>query len=299
MNANEDRRTGFVRRNFADKPKLHWSIIMIPCGHRWRFATGFSSWISLKWCGKLNNYPPVIKHGWLENGPFVDVLLKPPFRSGIFQPAQPAMFDETRGYTPSISCHNLVLKTFPINGKWPWPWLPSESRRQSLQVLGSWPSHHGWGSYGDSSEQLMEGVDEVQDMMYVWIVPWQMFWSWFFGGVSETSPQVRCHAGWIWMNPLRIVPVVRFLLCSLYCIAKPIARILDKVSMAMFVDCDLSPGMGCLWFLVAKLYWKLLRKTMQSGELTSDLHTHSWVVYLHLSQDSHRMLLGLQLSCLS
>jgi hypothetical protein len=30
MNANEDRRTGFVRRNFADKPKLHWSIIMIP-----------------------------------------------------------------------------------------------------------------------------------------------------------------------------------------------------------------------------------------------------------------------------
>ena len=43
-------------------------------------------------------YPPVIKQGVLENGPFISDFpsYKPPFSSGIFQPA---IFDDTRGCT--------------------------------------------------------------------------------------------------------------------------------------------------------------------------------------------------------
>ena len=40
-------------------------------------------------CCCIMCYPLVIKHGWLENGPLTGdkLLLKPPFSSGIFQPA--------------------------------------------------------------------------------------------------------------------------------------------------------------------------------------------------------------------
>ena len=42
-------------------------------------------------------YPPVVKHGWLENGPLISDFrfITPPFTSGIFQLA---MVDETGGY---------------------------------------------------------------------------------------------------------------------------------------------------------------------------------------------------------
>ena len=52
----------------------------------------FSPWNLRFW------YPPVIKHGLLENGPFIsDFLLNPPLSSGIFQLA----LDDTRGYSSS------------------------------------------------------------------------------------------------------------------------------------------------------------------------------------------------------
>ena len=49
---------------------------------------------------------------------------------------------------------------------------------------------------------------------------------WFLGWKAKLAKSA------VW-DGLRFVPVVRFLLFSLYCIAKPIARILDKVSRAM------------------------------------------------------------------
>ena len=49
-------------------------------------------------------YSPVMKHGWLENEPFIQMifLLRPPFSSGIFQPA---MFDYQRVSSGTLSGH--------------------------------------------------------------------------------------------------------------------------------------------------------------------------------------------------
>ena len=54
-------------------------------------------------------YPPVIKHGLLENGPFISNF---PNKTSIHRTFPIAMFDETRGYG------KFTGQPHDLHGKW-------------------------------------------------------------------------------------------------------------------------------------------------------------------------------------
>ena len=121
-------------------------------------------------------YPPVIKHGWkMDLWPMLEMWFserhQPPFSSGFFQPA---MFDDTRGYT---------------FGGWEAGWwffaYPSEKRKSCSN-----PPPTKWGSSGDqqyrgSGDPLQVRFDEPKLNESGWISP-------FFG----ENPQWILESWW-------------------------------------------------------------------------------------------------------